>query len=72
MKTQEQPILLLDDVLSELDENKKYKLLEYLDEKVQVFITVTEKELLPANIIGMSDIDFFEVKNATLERGIYE
>lgn len=69
-KTGEYPVLLLDDVLSELDEQKKAKLLQYLNKNVQVFITVTERELLPLNCLNHSEIDLFEVKNATLQRGI--
>ena len=38
-KTGDYPILLLDDVLSELDKNRQLKLLEAIDENVQTFIT---------------------------------
>ncbi len=37
----EYPILLLDDVLSELDDMRKTKLLNLIDKKVQTFITTT-------------------------------
>lgn len=37
----EYPVLLLDDVLSELDETRKNMLLDILDEKIQTFITTT-------------------------------
>ncbi len=39
----EYPILLLDDVMSELDENRRIKLIEEINGKVQTFITGTEK-----------------------------
>ncbi|MHC1761843.1 MAG: DNA replication/repair protein RecF [Negativicutes bacterium] len=39
----EYPILLLDDVMSELDEKRRIKLIEEIDGKVQTFITGTEK-----------------------------
>ena len=38
-KTNEYPILLLDDVLSELDKKRQLKLLEAIDENIQTFIT---------------------------------
>lgn len=41
-KTGEYPILLLDDVLSELDKKRKHKLLEEIEEKVQTIITTTD------------------------------
>lgn len=40
-KTGEYPILLLDDVMSELDEFRQYNLLKILNNKVQTFITTT-------------------------------
>ena len=41
----EYPVLLLDDVLSELDEERKMKLLNLIDHKVQTFITTTHFDL---------------------------
>lgn len=38
----EYPILLLDDVLSELDKKRKNKLLEIIENNIQTFITTTE------------------------------
>ena len=38
------PILLLDDVMSELDMKRRKNLLDFLSGKVQTFITVTDKE----------------------------
>lgn len=35
------PILLLDDVMSELDQNRQEKLLNFIEDKSQVFITST-------------------------------
>jgi len=43
LNTGEYPILLLDDVMSELDEKRRMKLIEEIDGKVQTFITGTEK-----------------------------
>lgn len=41
--SEEYPILLLDDVMSELDEKRRIKLIEEIDGKVQTFITGTER-----------------------------
>lgn len=40
------PILLLDDVMSELDNNRRAQLLQFIDGRVQTFITVNDKELI--------------------------
>ena len=42
------PILLLDDVMSELDNNRRAQLLQFIDGRVQTFITVNDKELITA------------------------
>ena len=39
--TKETPILLLDDVMSELDNNRQLKLLETISQDIQTFITTT-------------------------------
>lgn len=44
--TREYPILLLDDVMSELDNDRQMKLLETISEKIQTFITTTSLEHL--------------------------
>lgn len=51
---EEKPILLLDDVLSELDETRRAFLLKYLQGKFQVFITTTQPLDLPAQHITLS------------------
>ena len=43
----EYPVLLLDDVFSELDEQRRYKLLASLPANVQIFITTTELADIP-------------------------
>ena len=45
MQIGEYPVLLLDDVLSELDEERKVKLLNLIDHRVQTFITTTHFDL---------------------------
>lgn len=50
-QTEEYPILLLDDVLSELDENRRLKLLEFVNvEGLTTFLTATDNSYLPPNI----------------------
>lgn len=66
-KTNEYPILLLDDVLSELDEFKKEKLLNNIPDTVQVFITITEKRLLPDKISAIEDLAYYQVINGMVE-----
>jgi len=47
-QTQELPILLLDDVTSELDKKRREELLKFIGEDIQVFITTTDiSELSP-------------------------
>lgn len=45
----EAPVLLLDDVASELDERRRQRLLEVIPPEAQVFITATEPDALPAS-----------------------
>ena len=61
--TKESPILLLDDVMSELDNNRQLKLLETISHNIQTFITTTSLEHLqnlPANL------SVFTVQNGQL------
>lgn len=43
----EYPVLLLDDVMSELDAERRTHLLKFIDGRVQTFITVNDKHLIP-------------------------
>lgn len=66
----EDPILILDDVFSELDEKKCLKLLEYISQKEQVLITCTEvpKEI---NQLKGTDIYLYQVSQGKLiERSV--
>lgn len=47
----EYPVLLLDDVLSELDDHRKTMLLNILDKKIQTFITTTSIEGISHSMI---------------------
>ena len=56
----DKPILILDDVFSELDENKQKKILESINEINQIFITTTsinEIEKICRNV------KYFEIEN---------
>ncbi|HYV33790.1 MAG TPA: DNA replication and repair protein RecF [Candidatus Limnocylindria bacterium] len=53
-KADEKPILLLDDVLSELDETRRTFLLKYLQGKFQTFITTTHPLEMPAQHITLT------------------
>lgn len=46
-ETGEYPILLLDDVMSELDNQRREAILNFINAKVQTFITVNDKKLIP-------------------------
>ena len=51
--TTESPILLLDDVMSELDNTRQLKLLETISHSIQTFITTTSldhHQNLPENL----------------------
>ena len=57
----QKPILLLDDVFSELDTNRQQKLLEYVNFGGQVIITTTN--LIDIKLDNVSNIKIFEIKN---------
>jgi DNA replication and repair protein RecF len=48
----EYPVLLLDDVLSELDRSRQMRLIETFKDKVQTFITATEIDSIDKNRLG--------------------
>ena len=43
----EYPVLLLDDVMSELDQHRRNQLISFINDKVQTIITVNDKTLIP-------------------------
>lgn len=65
-ETGEYPILLLDDVMSELDDNRQVQLLETIEGKVQTFLTTTTLEHLKDKISVEPEI--FSVRQGTIER----
>lgn len=59
------PVLLLDDVLSEIDEQKRAKLMEYLETlDAQIFLTSTENTVL--NYLRRDRLSVFEVVNGNI------
>ena len=60
------PILLLDDVFSELDDIKKNNVIKYLAEDIQVIITTTEIKKI--NKKKFSSVSIFKIKNGEIIR----
>ncbi len=63
-RTDEKPVLLLDDVLSELDSQRREHLLETVSDYQQVLITTTELDRFPSDFLAHAEK--FEVKNGTI------
>ncbi len=62
----EYPVLLLDDVLSELDRSRQTQLIETFQSKVQTFITTTGLESVDTQ--KLHDANIFHVKDGTVLR----
>lgn len=62
--TKEYPILLLDDVLSELDDNRQTHLLKSIENKVQTFLTTTSLDGIRIDLLKQPKI--FHVKNGEI------
>jgi len=60
------PVLLLDDVLSELDGHRQSQLLSVTNEKVQTFITTTSIDGIEDEVVKIADV--FEVDQAEVKR----
>lgn len=63
-ETGEFPVLLLDDVMSELDAERRAQMLHFIDGRVQTFITVNDRELIP-ELAGCS---YYEIVQGTVKR----
>lgn len=59
------PVLLLDDVMSELDDQRRCQLLKFIDGKVQTFITVNDKALIP----DLSGNAYFRITEGRIAEG---
>ena len=57
------PIILLDDIFSELDEKKKNNIIKYFKEDVQIFITTTDIKDINDDLKNKSDIYIVENGN---------
>lgn len=62
------PILLLDDVFSELDTNKKTLLLKYINSNIQTIITTTDLRTINNKIVNNSKI--IKINNGTIEKEV--
>lgn len=61
----EKPILLLDDVFSELDDTKKNLLLKYIDDDYQVIVTTTDLKNISENILKKAKL--FKICDGKIE-----
>lgn len=61
-ETGEYPVLLLDDVMSELDSQRRDQLLSFIRDRIQTFITATDATPFPAGRTG----HFFRVQGGTI------
>ena len=61
-ETGEYPILLLDDVMSELDRSRREQLLAFIKGKIQTFITATDMAYFPSRNIGT----FYKVRQGKI------
>ena len=59
----EYPVLLLDDVMSELDHYRRNQLVSFINDKVQTIITVNDKSLIP----DLGSNQYFKVEKGSIE-----
>lgn len=59
----EYPVLLLDDVMSELDQYRRNQLVNFINNKVQTIITVNDKTLIP----DLGSNQYFKVEKGNLK-----
>ena len=62
-KSGQYPILLLDDVFSELDDFRKQQLIEKLPKNMQIFITTTEK----LNMQWNREVRFYDIEQGRIK-----
>ena len=68
--TNEYPILILDDLFSELDLTKIKHIFKYINDDIQTFITTTDLKNLKKDYLRNSKV--FKIKNGEIEEEIYE
>ncbi len=61
------PVLLLDDVMSELDENRRHAFMESIPSEVQTFITATTKDYFDS--VSLSKADVVDLGSILSKRG---
>jgi DNA replication and repair protein RecF len=66
-QTEEPPVLLLDDVLSELDRERREHILEAVSSYQQVLMTTTDLDRFPSDFLAQAER--FEVKNGAIHPG---
>ena len=67
-QTRETPLLLLDDVFSELDERRSHNLLESIKDRGQTFITATDTRPFPRGFFEQAEHSHFIVAQGTAVR----
>lgn len=67
-KTNENPVMLLDDVLSELDSERVTKIISYLKDFGQIFLTTTEIGYIDniKNFYNNNDVNIFKVEDNSI------
>ena len=61
------PIILLDDIFSELDRKKKNNIIKYIDSDLQIFITSTDLTRVSKKLI--KDADIFYIEDGKVVKG---
>lgn len=64
-KRGENPILLLDDIFSEIDKSKKNKLVKFICDDIQTIITTTDLRGISKSLLNNSKV--YYVKNGNIE-----
>lgn len=62
------PVLLLDDIFSELDLKKRNRILKYIGEDIQSILTTTDLKNISKKVLAEATV--FEVKNGNVERSL--
>ena len=69
-KNGDYPILMLDDLFSELDIKRIEKIFEFINDDIQTFITTTDLKKIKRKYLKNTKI--FEIKDGIVEESIYE
>jgi len=66
-ETGEHPVVLLDDVMSELDNDRRFSLLNYIKGKGQIFITLNHV----TDYFASKEASFFQIKEGKITVGLF-